>query len=102
MQPPLEYKIYQLDYSRKLGEYRMLEQFLPQQTTTHRLKNAPSSSSSAAPPTAAWPHGVGVQRTAWNDGNGRAKSKKQKPLKKGKTHGDKIIRSLEQKREGST
>ena len=28
-QPPLEHKIYQLDYSRALGEFRMLEQFLP-------------------------------------------------------------------------
>ena len=29
MQPFLEHKIYQLDYSRALDEYRMLEHFLP-------------------------------------------------------------------------
>ena len=67
----MEHKIYQLDYSRTLGEYRMLEQFLPKETSTHRLKNAPAPS---APPTAAWPHGVGVQRTTWNDGNGPARA----------------------------
>ncbi|EPQ57805.1 hypothetical protein GLOTRDRAFT_37215, partial [Gloeophyllum trabeum ATCC 11539] len=29
------YKIYQLDFSRKTGEYRMLEQFLPQVKSSH-------------------------------------------------------------------
>ncbi|KAF9023470.1 hypothetical protein BDZ89DRAFT_1069825 [Hymenopellis radicata] len=51
------HKIYQLDYSRKTGEFRMLERFLPTEL-------APTSK------TGAWPREVGVQRVAWNVGNG--------------------------------
>ena len=42
-QPFLVHKIYQLDYSRKDGEYRMLEQFLPKVCTQPlSLSHAPT------------------------------------------------------------
>ncbi|RPD66548.1 hypothetical protein L226DRAFT_454990 [Lentinus tigrinus ALCF2SS1-7] len=68
--PFLEHKIYQLDYSRALGEYRMLERFLPKETqnrpaATRQKKTMPVG-------TGAWPPEVGVHRVAWNDGNGLA------------------------------
>ena len=40
-QPFFVHRIYQLDYSRKTGEYRMLERFVPQVST---LPYAPSAS----------------------------------------------------------
>ncbi|THH29848.1 hypothetical protein EUX98_g4355 [Antrodiella citrinella] len=64
------HKIYQLDYSRKTGEYRMLERFLPQET-----KDRPSATKAKQPipiGTGAWSPGVGVQRVVWNSGNGLA------------------------------
>ncbi len=51
------HKIYQIDYSRKTGEFRMLERFLPTEL-------APTSK------TGAWPREVGVQRVVWKAGNG--------------------------------
>lgn len=36
-QPFLVHKIYQLDYSRKTGAFRMLEHFLPQVNTIHNV-----------------------------------------------------------------
>ncbi|KAI0672794.1 hypothetical protein C8Q78DRAFT_1077122 [Trametes maxima] len=66
--PFLEHKIYQLDYSRALGEYRMLENFLPKET-----QNRPAASrqnKSVPVGTGAWPPEVGIHRVVWNDGNG--------------------------------
>ncbi|KAH9950220.1 hypothetical protein B0H21DRAFT_561975 [Amylocystis lapponica] len=66
--PFLVHKIYQLDYSRKLGEYRMLEQFLPKE-----MRDRPTASRNkiALPVgTGAWPREVGVQRVVWNAANG--------------------------------
>ncbi|KAI0647474.1 hypothetical protein C8Q79DRAFT_1068955 [Trametes meyenii] len=66
--PFLEHKIYQLDYSRALGEYRMLENFLPKET-----QNRPAASrqnKSIPVGTGAWPPEVGIHRVVWNDGNG--------------------------------
>ncbi|OJT08897.1 Transcription factor tau subunit sfc6 [Trametes pubescens] len=70
--PFLEHKIYQLDYSRSVGEYRMLENFLPQET-----QNRPAASrqnKSVPVGTGAWPPEVGIHRVAWNDGNGLART----------------------------
>ncbi|OCH93813.1 hypothetical protein OBBRIDRAFT_817558 [Obba rivulosa] len=66
--PFLMHKIYQLDYSRTTGEFRMLERFLPQElqdrpTATRANKVMPVG-------TGAWPPEIGVQRVVWNDGNG--------------------------------
>ncbi|KAI0823602.1 hypothetical protein BC628DRAFT_1490013 [Trametes gibbosa] len=66
--PFLEHKVYQLDYSRSVGEWRMLENFLPQET-----QNRPAASrqnKSVPVGTGAWPPEVGIHRVAWNDGNG--------------------------------
>ncbi|KAI0373079.1 hypothetical protein BV20DRAFT_990682 [Pilatotrama ljubarskyi] len=70
--PFLEHKIYQLDYSRALGEYRMLENFLPKETQN---RPAASRQNKAVPVgTGAWPAEVGVHRVVWNDGNGLART----------------------------
>ena len=78
----LVHKIYQMDYSRETGEFRMLERFLPQvrprmhpsgkagKTTQKPAVVAPSGNASAAPGTGAWPTQVGVHKVAWNCGNG--------------------------------
>ncbi|RDB22994.1 Transcription factor tau subunit sfc6 [Hypsizygus marmoreus] len=71
------HKIYQLDYSRKTGVYRMLDRFLPQETQD---RPAPKSKSTKAKPTpaktavgtGAWPREVGVHRVTWNSSNGLA------------------------------
>ncbi|GBE81838.1 hypothetical protein SCP_0402120 [Sparassis crispa] len=68
MVPFLVHKIYQLDYSRNTGEYRMLERFLPTEmqdrpTATRLNKVVPVG-------TGAWPPEVGIHRVAWNSGNG--------------------------------
>lgn len=91
-QPFFYYKIFQLDYSRNTGEYRMLEQFLPQvrvssvsspshderdpeQETFDRLvaRKARSKNPETAPAQTnpgAWAPEVSVQRVTWNNGNG--------------------------------
>ncbi|KAF9651500.1 hypothetical protein BDM02DRAFT_3091246 [Thelephora ganbajun] len=72
--PFFYYKIYQLDYSRNTGEYRMLEQFLPQETLDRftakkaRSKNPETTSAQTNP--GAWAPEVSVQRVVWNNGNG--------------------------------
>ncbi|TBU50277.1 hypothetical protein BD309DRAFT_945783 [Dichomitus squalens] len=68
--PFMEHKIYQLDYSRAVGEYRMLEHFLPKETqnrpaATRQNKTIPVG-------TGAWPPDVGIHRVVWNDRNGLA------------------------------
>ncbi|KAI9065456.1 hypothetical protein FKP32DRAFT_1624196 [Trametes sanguinea] len=70
--PFLEHKIYQLDYSRSTGEYRMLENFLPQETQNRA--NAIRQKKSIPGGTGAWPPEVGVHRVVWNDGNGLART----------------------------
>ncbi|KAI6047829.1 hypothetical protein EDC04DRAFT_2875993 [Pisolithus marmoratus] len=54
--PLFVHKIYQLDYSRKTGEYRMLERFNPQ--------------SGSGRSTGTWPPEIGVHRVTWNCGSG--------------------------------
>ncbi|KAI0362573.1 hypothetical protein OH77DRAFT_1467456 [Trametes cingulata] len=66
--PFLEHKIYQLDYSRALGEYRMLENFLPKET--HNRPAASRQNKAVPVGTGAWPAEVGIHRVVWNDGNG--------------------------------
>ncbi|KAI0723855.1 hypothetical protein C8T65DRAFT_627670 [Cerioporus squamosus] len=68
--PFLEHKIYQLDYSRALGEYRMLEHFLPKETQNRPAATRQNKSMPVG--TGAWPPEVGVHRVVWNDGNGLA------------------------------
>ncbi|OBZ65716.1 Transcription factor tau subunit sfc6 [Grifola frondosa] len=66
--PFLVHKIYQLDYSRNSGEYRMLERFLPKET-----QNRPAAirANKVMPVgTGVWPQEVGVHRVVWNVGNG--------------------------------
>lgn len=74
------HKIYQLDYSRNTGVYRMLERFLPQETQERpaatraaKSKGQQSEHYKAHPVgTGAWPREVGVHRVTWNSGNGLA------------------------------
>ncbi|KAG6911400.1 hypothetical protein DXG01_016497 [Tephrocybe rancida] len=84
------HKIYQLDYSRKSGVYRMLERFLPQETqdrpaTKAKAAKAKATNDAAAIKeqerikansigTGAWPREVGVHRVIWNSCNGLASS----------------------------
>ncbi|KAF9819803.1 hypothetical protein IEO21_01894 [Rhodonia placenta] len=68
--PFLVHKIYQLDYSRKDREWRMLEKFLPQEI----LDRTAATKANVDIPTGigVWPREVAVQRVVWNDGNGLA------------------------------
>ncbi|KAG1905767.1 uncharacterized protein F5891DRAFT_625533 [Suillus fuscotomentosus] len=67
-------KIFQLDYSRKTGEFRMLDHFLPQETqersTKLKGKQAKKDESETSTSTGVWPPEVGVHRVTWNMGNG--------------------------------
>ncbi|PCH37809.1 hypothetical protein WOLCODRAFT_95877 [Wolfiporia cocos MD-104 SS10] len=68
--PFFVHQIYQLDYSRKDKEWRMLERFLPKES----IDRPTASRSNKIIPvgTGAWPREVGVQRVVWNQGNGLA------------------------------
>ncbi|KAH0826976.1 hypothetical protein J3R83DRAFT_4635 [Lanmaoa asiatica] len=76
--PFLVHKVYQLDYSRKTGEFRMLEHFLPQETQEKstnikgktREKKEDAEASGRSTSTGVWPPEIGVHRVAWNNGNG--------------------------------
>lgn len=72
--PFFVHKIFQLDYSRKTGEFRMLDHFLPQETqersTNLKGKQAKTDESEISISTGVWPSEVGVHRVAWNTGNG--------------------------------
>ncbi|KAG9318901.1 hypothetical protein JVU11DRAFT_1011 [Chiua virens] len=94
--PFLVHKIYQVDYSRKTGAFRMLEHFLPQVNVYRdlvqvsqaepKLQETPERSSNVkgkaqerkkeaeanghSTSTGVWPSEVGVHRVAWNNGNG--------------------------------
>ncbi|KAG9034900.1 hypothetical protein FRB95_012457 [Tulasnella sp. JGI-2019a] len=91
------YKIYQMDYSSKTGEYRMLENFLPIQLIGTRnaanpskpgkpvgpKKRVPKTANATKDPvgpasshtTAGWPPEVSVHVVAWNTGNGLTKAR---------------------------
>jgi len=72
--PFFVHKIFQLDYSRNTGEFRMLDHFLPQETqeksTNVKAKQGKNDESEASISTGVWPPEVGVQRVTWNTGNG--------------------------------
>ncbi|KAJ7855930.1 hypothetical protein B0H14DRAFT_2753908 [Mycena olivaceomarginata] len=82
--PFFVHKIYQLDYSRKTKEFRMLERFFssgtesqdrPTQGKAIREERAKRDSTYVAPTSSgAWPKEIGVQRVVWNCGNGLAGS----------------------------
>ncbi|KAG2150679.1 uncharacterized protein EDB93DRAFT_1083923 [Suillus bovinus] len=67
-------KIFQLDYSRKTGEFRMLDHFLPQETQERsnkwKGKQTKKDESESSTSTGVWPPEVGVHRVTWNAGNG--------------------------------
>ncbi|KAF5357771.1 hypothetical protein D9756_001159 [Leucocoprinus leucothites] len=77
--PFFVHKIFQMDYQRKTGKYRMLERFLPSATQDRPASNKPKAGSKAsksdtrkasASGTGAWPQEVAVHKVAWNNGNG--------------------------------
>ncbi|KAF8516951.1 hypothetical protein BU17DRAFT_92339 [Hysterangium stoloniferum] len=76
------HKIYQLDYNRKTGEFRMLEHFLPHEhqdrpaaaRVTSQKKKATDTSSSLPPSTGAWSPEISVTRVVWHSGSGMARA----------------------------
>lgn len=72
--PFLFHKIYQMDYSRKTGVYRMLDQFLPQEIPDRsgfaKKKRKNDSESDIPQGTGGWPAEVSVTRVVWNNGCG--------------------------------
>ncbi|KAG8217927.1 hypothetical protein J3R82DRAFT_6093 [Butyriboletus roseoflavus] len=77
-QPFLVHKIFQLDYSRKTGDFRMLDHFLPQETQERSTntkgkaqeEKEDAEASGRSTSTGVWPPDIGVTRVAWNNGNG--------------------------------
>jgi transcription factor C subunit 6 len=67
-----------MDYSRKSGEYRMLDCFLPQIRPPANKPGKEVKGSTVEPSaipidvsgTGTWPTQVGVHRVSWNSGNG--------------------------------
>ena len=68
-QPFVVHKIYQLDYSRKTGEFRMQERTTNVKGKTPE-KNKDSETKGRSTNTGVWPPEMGVHRVAWNNGNG--------------------------------
>ncbi|KAF9450261.1 hypothetical protein P691DRAFT_774066 [Macrolepiota fuliginosa MF-IS2] len=79
--PFFVHKVYQMDFKRKSGEYRMLERYLPQETQERPAAaaikakaNAKSSKTEKTKTpvlgTGAWPQEVAVNKVTWNNGNG--------------------------------
>ncbi|THU84354.1 hypothetical protein K435DRAFT_733265 [Dendrothele bispora CBS 962.96] len=72
--PFFVHKIFHLDYSRNIKEFRMLEKFLPQETqdrpTARSGQKPKEAGKTTSGSTGAWPREVGVQRVTWNSGNG--------------------------------
>ncbi|KDQ10972.1 hypothetical protein BOTBODRAFT_115064 [Botryobasidium botryosum FD-172 SS1] len=74
--------IYHIDYKRKTGEYRMLENFFPRVQPRRRPRLSPPSQAqlrsqpapSLAEGSGSWPVEVGVHRVAWHNGAGMARS----------------------------
>ncbi|KAJ3559407.1 hypothetical protein NM688_g374 [Phlebia brevispora] len=67
--PFLMHKIYQLDYNRKTGQFRMLDHILPKEIDRTTGANAVKQEGKSS---GAWPPEIGVQRVVWNNGNGLA------------------------------
>ncbi|KAF8316837.1 hypothetical protein DL93DRAFT_2056052 [Clavulina sp. PMI_390] len=80
--PLLLHKIYQMDYNRNTGKYRMMENFIPQKDLD-RLNNKRSNNSPYADlddamkkeartrdGSGSWPAEVGIHRVAWHNGGG--------------------------------
>jgi transcription factor C subunit 6 len=73
-QPFLQHKVFQLDYSRATGTFRMLERMLPAELP-ERAPRGKGSGKAPPPPVqsaSAWPAQVGVTRVAWQAGGGLA------------------------------
>ncbi|KAJ7712442.1 hypothetical protein B0H16DRAFT_1624941 [Mycena metata] len=76
--PFFVHKIYQMDYSRKTKELRMLERFFPleaqdrpTQTKAIRAEKAKRDTTYVAPTgTGSWAKEISIQRVVWNCGNG--------------------------------
>ncbi|KIY46871.1 hypothetical protein FISHEDRAFT_46417 [Fistulina hepatica ATCC 64428] len=72
--PFFVHKIYQMDYSRQLDEWRMLEHFLPQadRSTAVRMAKKSTADKNKTNPfgTGAWPCEVGVNKVVWHQGGG--------------------------------
>ncbi|KAL4068179.1 hypothetical protein J3A83DRAFT_3825037 [Scleroderma citrinum] len=78
--PFFVHKVYQMDFSRKTGEFRMLERFLPHVTQEKgpgakakakaRAAEEDDDIASSNHSTGVWPPEIGVHRVAWNSGNG--------------------------------
>jgi len=73
--PYFAYKIFQLDYSRTLKEYRMLENFLPYEiadrsSSAKVASTKPRVTDLNTSATGAWSPQVSVTCTRWNDGCG--------------------------------
>ncbi|KAL5529271.1 hypothetical protein ACEPAG_5256 [Sanghuangporus baumii] len=80
--PFLYHKIFQMDYNRTTGEYRMLDQFLPHEIPDRSgASAAKKGKKQAAEPfrtgiqgTGAWSPEVSVTRVSWNNGAGLARA----------------------------
>ncbi|KAJ8517201.1 hypothetical protein ONZ45_g5601 [Pleurotus djamor] len=72
--PYFVHPLYQLDYNRATGEYRMLDCLLPREmrlVPSNDIKGSKGKQAEAKPiGTDAWPKEVGVHRAVWNNGNG--------------------------------
>ncbi|KAF5389789.1 hypothetical protein D9757_003666 [Collybiopsis confluens] len=73
--PFFAHKVFQMDYSRATKEFRMLEQFFPQETQDRGAANNPKNfklknTANDERGTGVWPRQVGVQRVVWNSGSG--------------------------------
>ncbi|KAF9218317.1 hypothetical protein BS17DRAFT_791722 [Gyrodon lividus] len=75
--PFLVHKIFQLDYSRKTGELRMLEHFLPQEIQEKSVNvrgtaqaKKEEQAAGLGTSTGVWPPEIGVHRVVWNSANG--------------------------------
>ncbi|XP_006457753.1 hypothetical protein AGABI2DRAFT_114796 [Agaricus bisporus var. bisporus H97] len=82
--PFFVHKVYQMDFKRKTGEFRMLDQFLPQESADRPTaaskakqqqhqkskKDTSTSNDNTSISTGAWPQEVAVHKVTWNNGNG--------------------------------
>ncbi|KAH6902689.1 hypothetical protein BKA70DRAFT_1516504 [Coprinopsis sp. MPI-PUGE-AT-0042] len=74
--PFFVHRIYQMDYSRKENQYRMLDCFLPEEVPDARsaVKNTKKNDAPLPQNTGAWSKNVSIHRVRWNNGNGPAAS----------------------------
>ncbi|KLO14191.1 hypothetical protein SCHPADRAFT_325445 [Schizopora paradoxa] len=74
--PFVSYKIFQLDYNRKSGVYRLLDKFLPTEVIERGLNSKPRGVKADIPVetrfanSGAWPANVSVTCVRWNSGGG--------------------------------